>query len=105
MLAKDPGSLVFQWGLAPGAVQCTVSKSEGKTGCLLCLDRSRWLVRLWLLPAARGGLDSVADTRGIRVTGGSVMLGRLVWPSCGAELSVDVLAPVFLSWVTMVVTA
>ena len=105
MAAKDSGSSVLQCGLTPGAVQRTVARSEGKTGCLLCLGRSLWLARLWLLPDVRGGWDSVADTRGILVVGGSVMLGPLAWPSCWAEVSVDVVAPVLRIWVTMVVTA
>ncbi len=96
MSAKDSGSLVFQCGLAPGAVQRTTLKSEEKTGGLLCLGRSLWLVRLWLLPEVHGGLDSAADTQGILIAGGSVILGPLAWPSCGVEVSVDVVAPVFL---------
>ena len=46
MAAKDSGSSVFQRGWAPGAVHRTVARSEGKTGCLACLGRSLWLVRL-----------------------------------------------------------
>ncbi len=94
-------SRVFQCGWAPGAVHRTVVVPEGKTGCLVCLDRSLWLVRLWLLLEARGGLDSVVDTRGIRVNERSLVLDPLAWLSCWVDETVDVEAPVRLICITI----
>ncbi len=79
--------------------------SEGKTCCLVCLVRSLWLVRLWLLPEVRGGLDSVADTRGIQVDGRSFVLVLLAWLSCWVDETVDVEAPVRLICITRLVIA
>ncbi len=99
----DSGSSVFQCVWAPAAVHRTVVVPEGKTGCLVCLDRSLWLVRLWLLPEVRGRWDSVVDTRGIRVDERSLVLDPLSWLSRWADVTVDAEALFFLICITILV--
>ncbi len=55
-----------------------VAPSVGKTGGLGDRNQSLQLARDWLLPEARGRLEAVVVTLGIRIEGGGVSAGLAV---------------------------